>query len=277
MGQHEHYGKKYVVTGETREVDGKLLWQIKATRDIRGAHCIRTREGSLGGWLQYPGHDHESQRNRGFGVSLDQEDESWVEDRATVMDRARVFGDARVNGRVIVRGSASVYERASVGGNATLTDNVQVSGDAYLYGDLHLSDAVEVRDNACVEGSAKLSGSVTLRGHTMVAYGAQLSGGNFHHGSIRRRARVEKSDHVIVVDGLFPDPVTIYRADAVGNHYVTAGCQTFQLDWDLEEIAREHGWELPRYWRSFRQVMLKAVKKWEPVINETDTTETDEG
>lgn len=265
MGQHSDYGKKYVVTGETKEVNGKLLWQIRATRNLAGPYHAHTRAGDLGGWLQFPGHDHESQETRGFTLGLSQENESWVGHHATVTDHARVFGNARVHGNVTVKESAQVYERASVSGHTVLSGNSHVSGDAYLHGNVHVTCAAHVTDRVSVEAKATVSGATVLGGRCQISYGAEIGGGVFHAGNIRRRARVEESGHVIVVDGLLQDVVTIYRAETEGNHYATAGCQTFKLDWDLEELAAEHEWELPRYWRSFRQVMLKAVREWEPV------------
>lgn len=68
--------KKYEFTGETKNIDGHILYRIRALRNI---HCggLRIRAGDLGGWI-------ETEEN------LSQEGNCWV------YGNARVYGNAEV-------------------------------------------------------------------------------------------------------------------------------------------------------------------------------------
>lgn len=70
--------KKYELTGETKEIGGKILHRIRALVDIP-VHNVKA--GDLGGWI-------EAERN------LSQKGAAWVADEARVMDSARVTDSA---------------------------------------------------------------------------------------------------------------------------------------------------------------------------------------
>lgn len=90
--------KKYELTGETKEIGGKILHRIRALVDIP-VHNVKA--GDLGGWI-------EAERN------LSQKGAAWVADEARVMDSARVTGKALVMGSAWVTGSARVTGKARV-------------------------------------------------------------------------------------------------------------------------------------------------------------------
>ena len=100
--------KKYELTGETKEIGGKILHRIRALVDIP-VHNVKA--GDLGGWI-------EAERN------LSQKGAAWVADEARVMDSARVTGKALVMGSAWVTGSARVM------GEALVTDSARVTGKA---------------------------------------------------------------------------------------------------------------------------------------------------
>ena len=101
--------KKYVLTEETKRVDGKLLHRIKAIRDLNNV-----KEGDLGGFIETEG-------NLSHGGNC------WV------YDEAKVFGNARVYDNAVVFNNASVCSDVHVYGNAAVYDNAKVGGDARVY------------------------------------------------------------------------------------------------------------------------------------------------
>ncbi|WP_406604476.1 hypothetical protein [Bartonella gliris] len=97
--------KKYEMTDETIEVDGKTLHRIRALRDFSDVE-----KGDLGGYIEREG-------------NLSHENSCWV------YHNAKVYGNARVYGH------ASIYDGAEIYDNALIYDNAEVYGDAKVYGD----------------------------------------------------------------------------------------------------------------------------------------------
>ncbi|MGI6797919.1 hypothetical protein [Gordonia sihwensis] len=122
----------YELTGAHRDVDGRVVHQIRATETLieRG---ITT--GDLGGWIQ---------------KTSNVIDRGWVGEDAVVMDDAEVSGDsqvrhrARVEGTAKIRKSAVIYDDAVITEDALVDDDSTVGGDARvgagcrLYVDTHL-------------------------------------------------------------------------------------------------------------------------------------------
>ena len=98
--------KKYELTDKTLEINGRMLYQIKALKDFDDV-----KVGDLGGWI-------ESEQN------LSQEGDCWVSDNARVSGDARVSDNARVSGDARVYGNAWVSDDARVYGNARVTDDL---------------------------------------------------------------------------------------------------------------------------------------------------------
>ena len=88
--------KKYKLTDETINVDGKKLCRIEALKDFRDV-----KKGDKGGFIK---DEH----------NLSHDGNSWVYDNARVFgnarvcDNARVYGDARVCGGAMVCGDAKI-------------------------------------------------------------------------------------------------------------------------------------------------------------------------
>ena len=95
--------KKYILTENTKIVDGAKLFQIK-----------RCSNNKLGGWIQ-------TENN------LSQDGNAWV------------YGDARISGDAQVYGNARVYGDAWVYGDARVSGNAQVYGYALVSGDAKVS------------------------------------------------------------------------------------------------------------------------------------------
>jgi formylmethanofuran dehydrogenase subunit C len=109
---------KYELTGETKEVCGKLLYRVRYLES-----------GELGGWV-------ESEKN------LSQEGD------------ARVLGNAKVSGNALVSGNAHVFQNAKVSGCAQVSGNAKVSGNALVFGNAKVSGCAHVSENAKVFGDA---------------------------------------------------------------------------------------------------------------------------
>ena len=99
--------KKYELTDKTLEINGRMLYQIKALKDFDDV-----KVGDLGGWI-------ESEQN------LSQEGDCWVSDNARVSGDARVSDNARVNGDARVYGKSWVRDDDRVYGNAVVCKNIK--------------------------------------------------------------------------------------------------------------------------------------------------------
>ena len=114
--------KKYILTENTKTVNGHKLYQIKALRSFGTITA-----GDLGGFI-------EKESN------LSHYGNAWVYVNARVFGdawvsgNARVFGDAWVSGNAQVYGDARVYDDAKVYGDARVYGNAQVFGDAWVSG-----------------------------------------------------------------------------------------------------------------------------------------------
>lgn len=124
--------KKYKLTDETIEVDGRTLHRIEALKDFG-----LIRKGEKGGFI-------ESEKN------LSQEGDCWVGEKAKVFENAQVYENAHVYGNAKVCGNASMYGEALTVNEVQVYDNAQVYGNVLLWG------------NVKVYGKTKLSGKITI-------------------------------------------------------------------------------------------------------------------
>lgn len=99
--EFKNNGKKYIMTDETKEVNGHIFHRIQAVRDT-SEYYIYMEPGTIGGWI-------ESEEN------LSQDGECWIADDAMVFDNSKVYGDAFIGGFVFI------YDSAKVCGNAIAT------------------------------------------------------------------------------------------------------------------------------------------------------------
>lgn len=130
--------KKYKLTDETIEVEGKTLYRIEALKDF-----CEIKKGDKGGFI-------ESEDN------LSHEGNSWVYDDACVYDNALVTDDACVSDNARVYNDARlsdnswVYENARVYGTSCVYDDARVCGNSRVYG------TARVTDDAFVCGTARV-------------------------------------------------------------------------------------------------------------------------
>ena len=180
--------KKYKLTEETINVDGRTLYRIEALKDFNDV-----KKGDKGGFI-------ENEKN------LSQSDDCWVYGKARVLDNARVYGNAWVFGNAmvfvnaLVIDKARVYGNAQVRGNAVVYDNAEISGDAKIFGNAQIRcDAVVCEDakiygHAIVCGNADVYGNARIYGNVEVSGNAQV----FGNTEIRGDAVItNKSDYIL--------------------------------------------------------------------------------
>ena len=143
--------KKYKLTDETINVNGKTLYRIKSLKDFGNV-----KKGDKGGFV-------EKEEN------LSQSGDCWVYDNAKVYNNAKVFdyadiyGNAEIFGNAIVSGNARVYGNAKVYHYAMVYDNAEVCDNAIISGN------AEVYHDAAVYGNARVFGNTEICGKAEIA------------------------------------------------------------------------------------------------------------
>jgi hypothetical protein len=123
---------KYILTSETKTVNEKTLYRIKALLDFG-----KVKASDLGGWIEKESNLSQAGNAWVFG-DAQMYDNAHVSGSAQVSGNANVFGDAQVFGNAYVADNARVFGSAYVSGNARVFDNAQVFGDAHVLGDAHV-------------------------------------------------------------------------------------------------------------------------------------------
>ena len=134
----EYYGtlntkklrRKYELTDETIEIDGKILHRIKALRDFGDV-----KKGDLGGFI-------ETEDN------LKHKNDCWI------YDNAKVYANAKV------KNNAKIYDNTRVYGNAKIKDDAKIYGNVEIYGDAKIKDDVKITGDVTVYGKIKLDNSI---------------------------------------------------------------------------------------------------------------------
>lgn len=175
--------KKYKLTDQTIEHDGRTLYRIQALIDIP---YYNVSKGDLGGYV-------ESEDN------LSQEGGAWVADNAKVYDNARVFDEA------YVCHNACVYDNAQIRNHVFICDNACIYDDAIL------------SHHVIVEGQAKIYGNVHISGFVHVYDDAEIFGRTYIHASesIGKTARVARRDDCFYATNVGPksSPLTVYKGE----------------------------------------------------------------
>jgi len=136
--------KKYELTDNTIEVNGRTLYRIRSLKDFGDV-----KFGDLGGYV-------ESEDN------LSQNGYCWI------YTNAEVFGDAEVFDDALVTDLAQVYGRAQVCGDSCVFGNAKVYGDAVVFGEALVYDNARVYDDARVLGNSTIHGDARVYGQTVM-------------------------------------------------------------------------------------------------------------
>ena len=168
--------KKYKLTEETINVDGRTLYRIEALRDFGNV-----KKGDKGGFI-------ENENN------LTQYGKCWVYDNAEVSGYAIVHNNATVRGNAKVSGNAIIHEDAKVYGDAKVSGNAMVFDNAEIYDNAEVYSGTMVYENAKIYGNAKVSGIAAVFGDAEVCGKAEVC----DHAEIRGNAIVANDSDYIV-------------------------------------------------------------------------------
>ena len=168
--------KKYKLTEETINVDGRTLYRIEAL-----TYFGDVKQGDKGGFI-------ENENN------LTQYGKCWVYDNAEVSGYAMVHNNATVSGNAKVSGNAIIHEDAKVYGDAKVSGNAAVFGDTEIYDKAEVYGDTMVYENAKVYGDAKVSGSAAVFGDAEVCGKAEVC----DNAEIRGNAIVANDSDYIV-------------------------------------------------------------------------------
>lgn len=125
--------KKYKLTEEIIEYDGKKLYRIEALKDF--AHI---RKGDKGGYV-------ESEAN------LSQYGNCWIDAEAKVYEKAKICGNTLVYGKAVVFGKAIASGEVEIYGDARIYGDTMICNKAKIYGNVIISG------HTIIEGDAKIS------------------------------------------------------------------------------------------------------------------------
>ncbi|MBU3137562.1 hypothetical protein KPL39_14955 [Clostridium gasigenes] len=151
--------KKYELTNEFIEYDGRKLYRIKALRSFNNIEV-----NDLGGYI-------EKEEN------LDHESNAWVDGHEGWA--AYVYGNARVYENAIVRSSTKVYGNAQVYGDADISGGNQIYGNAQVYGNAKVYTSAQVYGNAKVHGNAEIAGDAQVYGDADIFGDGELRDGKY--------------------------------------------------------------------------------------------------
>ena len=225
--------KKYEFTDETKEIDGRILHRIVATKDFyRGNRISIVMKGDLGGFI-------ESEDN------LSHDGGSWVMNNSCVYERAHIVGNALVGGGCAhVHGNSLVSEHAYVYGYANIHGYVNISGNATVSGNAHVHEYANICGNAHIGGNANIHGYVNIPGNATVNGNAHVHEyanicGNAH---ICENADISSDDGYAVVSGFGSENrTTTFYLSKDNEILVSCGCFNGALKQFRDRVKITHG------------------------------------
>ena len=146
--------KKYIMTDETKIIDGRVLHRIRATCDFGNV-----KTGDFGGWIE-------------DSYNLSCIGNCWVYQDAYVYDGAYIRDDAKITLGAKVYGLAEVQNEALICG-ATISGDAVVSNRATVFGEVR--DSAQIKDNAVVRDGAIVCGGAIVGANTVVGEGSFIA------------------------------------------------------------------------------------------------------
>lgn len=151
--------EKYMLTDETKLVQGQTLHRIRALQSFGGV-----KAGDLGGWIR-------DERNLSTKGTAWVSGEACVYDSAIVTESALVRENATVRGTAIIRGNGIIADHALIESKAKVFENALVMGEAII------GNSVQIFGNACVGGSAHVNGGARIYGNSDISGEATIVSG----------------------------------------------------------------------------------------------------
>lgn len=230
-------GKKYRLTEETKEVNGKKLYRIQAIKSFGDV-----KSGELGGWI-------ESDDNLSHEGNCWVYDNAQVYENAMVYDNARVYGEAEVYENARVCRSSRVYGNARVYGNSQVFETSLVYDNAHVYGNARVYGKANVYNNAYVYGNAEVYGDSWVYGNANVFGNSEVYGNAnvFGNAEVIGNAKVyenalikQKKDFICILPiGRKEDSITFYKTKdgiCVVYSYFNGSIDTFE-----QAVQETHG------------------------------------
>lgn len=155
----------------------------------------------------------------------------------TLKDDVSVNNNAYVGKEVVVKGNAYVCD------DATLEDKVTVGGNS------EVCESASIRGDAIVDGNAVIGGHMVIGGHAHVGGDTLLRGIGFVGGN----ADINSNDDVVIIEGLTPCPLAIYKSSTHGVEVATEGrSQSLQSFLYFGEFTQ-----------SIKNIVRGIAKKWQ--------------
>ncbi len=211
--------KKYILTEETKEVNGHILHRIQALRDFSDV-----KAGELGGWIESEG-------------NLFHDGNCWVYDNAMVFGDARVYGNAEIFGRAKIYGNIEVYGNAKIYGNVEIYGNAKIYGNVEIYGNAKIYGGAEVYENVEIYGNAEIYGNVEIYGGAEVCRCTKING----NAKISSNADIRHFRHYLCLGpiGSRNDYTTFYHTKD-NDIWVCCGCFSGSIDSFKQRVTEIH-------------------------------------
>jgi len=211
---------KYELTDETKKVNGRTVYRIRALKDISTKY-IFIQEGELGGFV-------ESEFN------LAQEGNCWISNDAVVFENARVYDNAVIRGHSYIYGNARIFHDAEIW-DSSCCDSVWIYGRATVYDSICCDNSLiyerAVIDKSTIRGFSRINGYPTVTDSLICNY-AQITGmASIRHSEVRDNSVI--SDYGSIVMG-----TAEHNAKISQDQKVTTSTCTIDLTKDLSESIR---------------------------------------
>lgn len=133
--------------------------------------------------------------------------------------------------------------------NVSVNHNAYVGPDAVVQGNAYVRDGARIEGNAVVDGNARVGGNFIVGGHAHVGGEASLSG----KGSVGGFADINSDDDYVVIQGLTPHPLTVYKSSVWGFEVSIRG------QW---ETSIENFLEFERLPGNVKKIIELIAQKW---------------
>lgn len=146
--------KKYELTSEYVEFDGRKLYRIKALKSFYLCG-LTVKAGALGGYIE-------------------KEEKAWIHGNAEIKNEAWIHGNAEIGGNAKVKDEAEVYGDAEVCDNAEIRDNAEILGDARIGGKAQIYGKAKVMRGVVVHANAEILGDAQIQGVVNISQDARI-------------------------------------------------------------------------------------------------------
>jgi acetyltransferase-like isoleucine patch superfamily enzyme len=144
--------KKYILTDETKVVNGHTLHRIQAITSFDNI-----KNGDIGGWI-------ETEDN------LSQKGKCWIH------NNARVYGCGRICDNVKICGNAEIFDYAFIFNNVIITGNAKIYGNVWIYDNVEICGNVKIYENAHIYGNAHIYNNAEIYGNVKVNGNTEIGG-----------------------------------------------------------------------------------------------------